>query len=35
MKLMSFGNMVKVLEPASLKNELCKWIRKTLDVYTE
>lgn len=33
MKLMSFGNMVKVLEPKSLKDELCKWIKKTLDVY--
>ena len=35
MKLMSFGNMVKVLEPVSLKNELCKWIKKTLEVYQE
>ena len=33
MRLMSFGNMVKVLEPQSLRDELCKWLRKTLEVY--
>ena len=35
MKLMSFGNMVKVMEPQSLRDELCKWLRKTLEVYSE
>lgn len=34
MKLMSFGNMVKVMEPQSLRNELCKWLRKTMEVYS-
>lgn len=35
MKLISFGNMIKVLEPTSLKNELCKWLRNTLEMYNE
>ena len=34
MKLMSFGNMVKVMEPQSLRNELCKWLRKTMEIYS-
>lgn len=33
MQLMSFGNMIKVLEPQSLQDELRKWLRKTLEVY--
>lgn len=33
MRLMSFGNMIKVLEPQSLQKELHKWLRKTLEVY--
>ena len=35
MKLMSFGNMIKVIEPQSLRDELCKWLRKTMEVYSE
>lgn len=33
MKLMSFGNMIKVLEPKSLQEKICKWLDKTLEVY--
>ena len=33
MRLMSWGNMIKVLEPQSLQDELCKWLRKTMEVY--
>ena len=35
MRLMSFGNMIKVMEPQSLRDELCKWLRKTMEVYSE
>lgn len=35
MKLMSFGNMIKIMEPQSLRDELCKWLRKTMEVYSE
>lgn len=35
MKLMSFGNMIKVMEPQSLRDELCKWLRKTMEVYSD
>ena len=33
MRLMSWGNMIKVLEPQSLQDELRKWLRKTMEVY--
>ena len=33
MKLMSFGNMIKVLEPKSLQEKICKWLDKTIEVY--
>lgn len=33
MKLMSFGNMIKVLEPQSLQEKICKWLEKTIEVY--
>ena len=33
MRLMSWGNMIKVLEPQSLQDELYKWLRKTMEVY--
>ena len=33
MRLMSWGNMIKVLEPQSLQDELRKWLRKTMGVY--
>lgn len=29
------GNMVKVMEPQSLQNELCKWLRRTIEAYSE
>ena len=35
MRLMSFGNMIKVMEPQCLRDELCKWLRKTMEVYSE
>ena len=35
MKLMSFGDMIKVMEPESLRDELRKWLNKTLKVYDE
>ena len=28
MKLMSFGNMIKVLEPRSLQEKIYKWLKK-------
>lgn len=33
MKLMSFGNMIKVLEPKTLQEEICKWLENTLEMY--
>lgn len=33
MKLLSFGNMIKVIEPDNVRNELEKWIKNTMDVY--
>lgn len=33
MRLMSFGNMIKIMEPQSLRDELCKWLNNTLKVY--
>lgn len=33
MKLLSFGNMIEVLEPISVRNELEKWIQNTAEVY--
>lgn len=33
MKLMSFGNMIKVLEPKSLQEKIYKWLEKTIEVY--
>ena len=33
MKLMSFGNMIKVLEPKSLQEEICKWLENTIEMY--
>ena len=33
MRLMSWGNMIKVLEPQSLQDEQRKWLRKTMEVY--
>ena len=33
MRLMSWGNMIKVLEPQSLQDELRKWLRKTMEGY--
>ena len=33
MKLMSFGNMIKVLEPESLQEKIYKWLEKTIEVY--
>lgn len=33
MKLMSFGNMIKVLEPKNLKEEICKWLENTIEMY--
>ncbi len=33
MKLMSFGNMIKVLEPKTLQEEICKWLENTIEMY--
>ena len=33
MKLMSFGNMMKVLEPKNLQEEICKWVENTIEMY--
>lgn len=33
MKLMSFGNMIKVLEPKILQEEICKWLENTIEMY--
>lgn len=33
MKLMSFGDMVKVIAPQELQQELCRRLKKTLDHY--
>lgn len=33
MKLLSFGNMIKVIEPDNVRNELEKWMKKTMDIY--
>ena len=33
MKLMSFGNMIKVLEPKHLQEEICKWLENTIEMY--
>lgn len=33
MKLMSFGNMIKVLEPKTLQEEICKWLENTIERY--
>lgn len=33
MKLLSFGNMIEVLEPESVRSELINWIKNTMDVY--
>ena len=33
MKLMSFGNMIKVLEPKTLQEEICKWLENTMEMY--
>lgn len=33
MKLMSFGNMIKVLEPKNLQEEICKWLENTIEMY--
>lgn len=33
MRLMSWGNMIKVLEPQSLQDELRKWLRNTMEMY--
>lgn len=33
MKLMSFGNMIKVLEPKTLQEEICKWLENTIAMY--
>lgn len=33
MKLMSFGNMIKVLEPKTLQEEICKWLDNTIEMY--
>lgn len=33
MKLLSFGNMIKVIEPDNVRNELEKWIKNTMDIY--
>ena len=33
MKLMSFGNMIKVLEPKTLQEEICKWLENTIEIY--
>ena len=33
MKLMSFGNMIKVMEPNSLQEEICKWLENTIEMY--
>lgn len=33
MKLMSFGNMIKVLEPKTLQEEICKWMENTIEMY--
>lgn len=33
MKLMSFGNMIKVLEPKNLQEEICKWLENTMEMY--
>ena len=33
MKLMSFGNMIKVLEPKNLQEEIRKWLENTIEMY--
>ena len=33
MKLMSFGNMIKVLEPKTLQEEIFKWLENTIEMY--
>lgn len=33
MKLMSFGNMIKVLEPKTLQEAICKWLENTIEMY--
>lgn len=33
MKLMSFGNMIKVVEPKTLQEEICKWLENTIEMY--
>lgn len=33
MKLMSFGNMIKVLKPKTLQEEICKWLENTIEMY--
>lgn len=33
MKLMSLGNMIKVLEPKTLQEEICKWLENTIEMY--
>ena len=33
MKLMSFGNMIKVLERKTLQEEICKWLENTIEMY--
>ena len=33
MKLMSFGNMIKVLEPKTLQEEICMWLENTIEMY--
>ena len=33
MNLMSFGNMIKVLEPKTLQEEICKWLENTIEMY--
>lgn len=33
MKLLSFGNMIKIISPESVKNEINKWINQTHKVY--
>lgn len=35
MKLLSFGNMIKVIKPQSLQDKLCRWLKNTVDVYKQ
>ncbi|EFC68914.1 helix-turn-helix transcriptional regulator [Prevotella sp. oral taxon 317] len=35
MKLMSLGNMIKVLEPQSLQDKLCRWLENTAKLYVK